>query len=177
METIWLKTIYVLFFIELGSQRVHLAGWTANPNATWVAPQARQLVWYLKDDPHDMAYLIHDNDKNFSSSFDTVFYSEGIKIVDTPFRAPRTDAFAERWVHSIHEEYLDHILILNESHKCRVLKEFVEYYNHARPHQGIDQRFPISGPIRAPKGPFVDEMSWEPLSTITPGSLQLWYML
>jgi hypothetical protein len=73
VETIWLKTIYVLFFIELGTRRVHLAGWTTNPNATWVTQQARQLVWYLKDDPQDMAYLIHDNDTKFSSSFDTVF--------------------------------------------------------------------------------------------------------
>ena len=153
VETIWLKTIYVLFFIELGTRRVHLAGWTTNPNATRVTQQARQLVWYLKDDPQDMAYLIHDNDTKFSSSFDTVFYSEGIKTVHTPFRAPRANAFAERWVRSIREECLDHILILNESHLCRVLKEYLEYYNHARPHQGIDQGFPVSGPIRTPRGP------------------------
>jgi transposase InsO family protein len=153
VETIWLKTIYVLFFIELGTRRVHLAGWTTNPNATWVTQQARQLVWYLKDDPQDMAYLIHDNDTKFSSSFDTVFYSEGIKTVHTPFRAPRANAFAERWVRSIREECLDHILILNESHLCRVLKEYLEYSNHARPHQGIDQGFPVSGPIRTPRGP------------------------
>jgi transposase InsO family protein len=153
VETIWLKTIYVLFFIELGTRRVHLPGWTTNPNATWVTQQARQLVWYLKDDPQDMAYLIHDNDTKFSSSFDTVFYSEGIKTVHTPFRAPRANAFAERWVRSIREECLDHILILNESHLCRVLKEYLEYYNHARPHQGIDQGFPVSGPIRTQRGP------------------------
>ena len=153
VETIWLKTIYVLFFIELGTRRVHLAGWTTNPNATWVTQQARQLVWYLKDDPHHISYLIHDNDKKFSSSFDTVFYAEGIKTIHTPFRAPRANAFAERWVRSIREECLDHILILNESHLCRVLKEYVEYYNHARPHQGIDQGFPVSGPIRTTRGP------------------------
>lgn len=153
VETIWLKTIYVLFFIELGTRRVHLAGWTTNPNATWVTQQARQLVWYLKDDPRQLAYLIHDNDKKFSSSFDTVFYAEGIKIIHTPFRAPRANAFAERWVRSIREECLDHILILNENHLGRVLKEYVEYYNHARPHQGIDQGFPVSGPIRNTRGP------------------------
>ncbi len=153
VETIWLKTIYVLFFIELGTRRVHLAGWTTNPDTTWVTQQARQLVWYLKDDPQDMAYLIHDNDKKFTSSFDTMFSSEGIKIVYTPFRTPRANAFAERWVRSIREECLDHILILNESHLCRVLKEYAEYYNHARPHQGIDQGFPVSGPVRSTRGP------------------------
>jgi Integrase core domain. len=153
VETIWLKTIYVLFFIELGTRRVHLAGCTTNPYATWVTQQARQLVWYLMDDRQEMAYLIHGNDKKFSSSFDTVFYSEGIKIVHTSFRAPRANAFAERWVLSIREECLDQILILNESHLSRVLKEYAEYYNHARPHQGIDQGFPVSRPVRSTSGP------------------------
>ena len=81
-----------------------------------------------------MAYLIHENDKKFSLSFDTVFSSERIGIVHTPFQAPRANAFAERWVRSIREECLDHILILNESRLSRVLKEYAEYYYHARPH-------------------------------------------
>jgi putative transposase len=100
-EITWLKTMYVLFFIELGTRRVHLAVWTTNPNATWVTQQARQLVWYLKDDPQDMFYLIHDNDKKFSSSFGNVFFYEGIKTIHTPIRAPKANAFAERWVRSI----------------------------------------------------------------------------
>ena len=69
VETIWLKTIYVLFFIELGTRRVHLAGCTTNPDTTWVTQQARQLVWNLKDDAQDMAFLIHDNDKKLSVIF------------------------------------------------------------------------------------------------------------
>jgi putative transposase len=153
VETIRLKTIYVLFFIELGTRRIHLAGCSTNPNATWVTQQARQLVWFLQGDPREMAYLIHDNDQKLCSSFDAVFSSEGIEIVHTPFRAPRANAFAERWVRSIREECLDHILILNESHLSRVLKEYAQYYNHARPHQGIDQGFPMSGPVRSTRGP------------------------
>jgi putative transposase len=82
-----------------------------------------------------------------------VFSSEDIKIVYTPFQAPRANAFAERWVRSVRGECLDQILILNEIHLRRVLKEYVEYYNHARPHQGIDQHFPVSGPFRSTKGP------------------------
>jgi hypothetical protein len=75
VETIWFKTIYVLFFIELGTRRIHLAGCTPNPNKTWVTQQARQLVWNLKDDSRDMAFLIHDNDGKLTASFDNVFSS------------------------------------------------------------------------------------------------------
>jgi len=153
VETIWLKTIYVLFFIELGTRRVHLAGGTKTHDTTWVTQQARQLVWYLKDDAQDRAFLIHDNDTKFPSSFDIVFSSEGIEFVQTPFQAPRANSFAERWVRSVREECLDHILILNENHLRRVLKEYGEYYNHARPHQGISQRFPVSGPEWSTKRP------------------------
>jgi putative transposase len=117
-----------------------LAGCTSNPNSIWVTHQARQLAWNLKDDAIDMAFLIHDNDKKFLSSFDIFFSSEWIEIVHTPYQAPRVNAFAERWVRSVREERLDLILILNESHLRCVLKVYTEYYNHSRPHQGIQQR-------------------------------------
>jgi hypothetical protein len=148
-----LKTIYVLFFIELGTRRVHLAGCMPNPDTIWVTQQARQLVWNLKDDSQDIAFLIHDNDTKFTSSFDTVFSSEGIEIVHTPFQAPMANAFAEQWVRSVREECLDTILILSENHLRCVFKEYGKYYNHDRPHQGIDQRFPVSGLDRCMKGP------------------------
>jgi putative transposase len=148
LETIWLKTIYVLFFIELGTRRIHLAGFTTAPDSTWVTQQARQLVWNLNDDSKEFTFLIHDNDKKFTSSFDLVFSSEKIEIIHTLFQAPRANSFAERWVRSAREECLDQILILNENHLQRVLKEYDQYYNHARPHQGISQRFPVSVPGR-----------------------------
>lgn len=152
VETIWLKTIYGLFFIEMGTRRVRMAGCTTNPNTSWVTQQARKLIWEMQDEPQEMAFLIHDNDKKFSSSFDTVFDSTGIEIENTPYQAPQANAFAERWVRSIREECLDRILIVNERHLCRVLKQYIEYYNQARPYQGIDQRFPVSAPQRSTRG-------------------------
>jgi putative transposase len=98
VETIWLKTIYVLFFIELGTRRIHLAGCITAPNSAGVTQQARQMVWNLNDDSKKIAYLIHDNDKKFSLSFDNVFSSEKIEFVHTPFQALRANSFAERWV-------------------------------------------------------------------------------
>jgi len=144
----WLKTIYVLFFIELGTRRIHLAGCTTAPVSAWITQQARQLVWNLNDDSKEFTSLIHDNDKKFTSAFDLVFSSEKVKILHTPCQAPRVNSFAERWVRSVREECLDQILILNENHLDRVLKEYDQYCNHARPHQGIGQRFPVSVPGR-----------------------------
>jgi putative transposase len=96
VETIWLKTIYVLFFIELGTRRIHLAGCTTNPDITWVTQQARQLVWELKDNDRSMAFLIHDNDRKSTSAFDDIFITEGIRVIHTPYQAPKANAFAER---------------------------------------------------------------------------------
>jgi transposase InsO family protein len=143
VETIWLQTIYVLFFIELGSRQVRIAGLTSNSNQIWITQQARQLVWELQDQRRPVRFLIHDKVTKFSKTFDAVFESEGIRVINTPFQAPNANAFAERWVRTIREECLDHILILNSKHLRRGLDEFSDYYIISRPHQGIDQQTPI----------------------------------
>jgi putative transposase len=143
VETAWLKTRYVFLFLELGSRRVHFAGCTAHPSAEWVTPPARQLSWTLQDEQKSMLFLIRDRDAKVTASFDTVFGAAGIEIVRTPYRAPKANAFAERWIRSAREECLDRLLILGEEHLRRVMREFIEYYNRARPHQGIEQRWPV----------------------------------
>jgi transposase InsO family protein len=144
VETLTLKTLYVLFFIELGSRKVHLAGVTAHPNGMWVTQQARQLIWELGERNPPCRFLIRDRDKKFVEAFDTVFRAEGLKVIRTPVRAPNANAYAERWVRTVREECLDHLLILSQAHLRRVLKRYVEYYNEARPHQGIAQRIPVA---------------------------------
>ncbi len=100
VETAWLKTLSVLFCIELGSRRVHVAGCTARPTAAWVTgyPQgvARQLSWQLQDRGVPVRFLIHDRDTKFSVAFDTVCTSEDIPIIRTPSQAPNANAVAER---------------------------------------------------------------------------------
>jgi putative transposase len=143
VETICLQTLYVLFFIDLASRRVYIAGCTTSPDSTWVTQQARQHVWLIRDEALPIRFLIHDRDTKFSSRFDSVFISEGIEVIRTPFRTPQATAVAERWVRSIREECLDYLLILNQTHLSRVLREYAAYYNAARPHQGLKQRTPI----------------------------------
>jgi putative transposase len=140
VDTVWLQRLYVLFFIELGSRHVHLAGCTARPNGLWVAQQARQVTWTLPDRPESFRFLIRDRDQKFTKTFDDVFACEGLEIVRTPFRAPQANGVAERFVRTVREECLDRLLILNESHLKRVLAEFTEHYNGHRPHRALSLR-------------------------------------
>ncbi len=144
VDTLFLRRLYVLLFIELGTRRLHLAGCTAHPTAAWVAQQARQLTWQLQDEAgQPLRFLIHDRDGKFPASFDTVFASEGITVVKTPPRTPNANAVAERVVRSLREECLDRLLILNQAHLRSVLAEYAAYYNHRRPHQGREQVPPV----------------------------------
>jgi putative transposase len=138
VETIWLQRLYVLFFIELDSRRVHLAGCTANPSGAWIAQQARQLTLELGERSIPVRFLIRDRDSKFTRDFDTVFRSEGVEIVPTPVRAPKANAIAERFVRTIRAECLDWLLIVNRKHLERVLRVFVDHYNgHRRTERAI----------------------------------------
>jgi putative transposase len=138
VETIALQRLYVLFFIELASRRVHLAGCTATPTGAWVTQQARQFAWTLHERPSPFRFLIRDRDSKFSRDFDTVFAGEGIEIIRTPVRAPKANAIAERFVGTVRSECLDWLLIMNRRHLERVLRDFVDHYNSHRPHRSLD---------------------------------------
>jgi putative transposase len=137
VETIWLQRLHVLFFIELGRRRVHLAGCTPNPSAPWVTQQARHLTWTLAERPASFRLLIRDRDQQFTDSFDEVFRSQGMEIIRTPFRAPQANGVAERFVRTVRSECLDWLLILNQQHLERVLAVFVDHYNGHRPHRAL----------------------------------------
>jgi putative transposase len=138
VETISLQRLYVLFFIELGSRRVHLAGCTANPTGAWVTQQARQFAWTLQGQPSRFRFLIRERDAKFTCIFDAVFASEGVQIIKTPLRAPKANAVAERFVGTARRQCLDWLLVLNRRHLEHVLRVFVDHYNAHRPHRSLD---------------------------------------
>ncbi|MBA3424400.1 MAG: DDE-type integrase/transposase/recombinase, partial [Rubrobacter sp.] len=97
--------VYALFFIEIASRKVHLAGITSTPDASWVTQQARSFVAHWETFP--FRFLIGDRDAKYVSGFDDVFRSEGLRIIRTPIQAPRANAFAERFVGTLRRECLD----------------------------------------------------------------------
>jgi putative transposase len=107
VETALLKTLYVLFFIEIGTRRVRVTVATSNPNSVFVTQQARNLAMSLSDECASIRFLTRDRDAKFSRSFDDVFASEGIRVIRTPIRAPNANAFAERWVETLRADCLD----------------------------------------------------------------------
>jgi putative transposase len=94
VDTLSLQRLYVLFFIELGSRRLYLAGCTSHPSAAWVTQQARQFSWRLQDETsRPLRFLIRDRDGKFPAGFDSIFASEGITIVKTPPQTPNANAW------------------------------------------------------------------------------------
>jgi putative transposase len=105
VESLFLRRYYALFFIAHSNRRVWFAGCTANPTGAWVAQQARNLGLDFSD--KGVRFLIRDRDSKYSGPFDEVFRSESVRIVKTPFRAPKANAIAERFVRTVRAECLD----------------------------------------------------------------------
>lgn len=135
---LFFRPLFILVIIELGSRRVVHFGVTRSPTDEWTAQQVREATPW-GETPR---FLIRDNDSKYGASFARVAEVSGIETLKTPHTAPKANAFCERFLGSVRRECLDHILILSEKHLHRVIKEFVEYYNCARPHQGIGQAIP-----------------------------------
>ena len=144
VDTVLLRRLYMLFFIELDSRRVYVAGVSASPIARWVTQQARNLSMDLVERSRSVRFLIRDRDAKFTTSFDEVFRSEGIRVIRTPVRAPRANAFAERFVGTIRRECLDRMLIFTRRQLDAVLAEYIEHYNSHRPHRSLGQKAPLS---------------------------------
>jgi putative transposase len=142
VETIRLKTLYVLFFIHLSTRRVVAAGITAHPDSAWVTQQARNAAMDLDDRGVPSRFLLRDHDAKFTRGFDDVFGSEEGQVLRTPIRTPRANAHAERWVRTVRAECLDWTLVLGRRHLLRLLRSYVRHYNQQRPHRSLELAVP-----------------------------------
>ncbi len=135
---LFFRSLFAFFIIELQSRRVIHVGVTRYPTDAWTAQQLREATaWGQRP-----KYLLRDNDSKFGVGFTRVAHTSRIEILKTPYRAPRANAICERFLGSVRRECLDHLLIFNEKQLQRVLNAYIQYFNQARPHQGIKQQIP-----------------------------------
>ena len=132
------RSIHAFFVLDLATRQIVHMGVTQHPTDAWVTEQLREATPFGQHPKH----LIRDNDSKFGPAFTALAAATGIDEVRTAYRPPRENAYCERLLGSVRRECLDHLLILSEAHLLRVLREYVRYYNTARPHQSIDQRIP-----------------------------------
>jgi hypothetical protein len=142
VDTVLLKRLYVLVFIEHDTRRMHLRGVSAHPSGEWTVQQARNLAPTLDQQFEDIKFMIRDRGSNFTASFDAVFQATGTTILRTAVQVPRMNTACERLVGILRRELLDRILILSAAHLRAALTGYQAHHNTARPHQGLAQRVP-----------------------------------
>jgi transposase InsO family protein len=152
-----LVTYYILFFIHLGSRKVHVAGVTPHPDAAWMMQVARNVTMEAWGFLAPGQYLIHDRDGKYCPAFQQIIDTAGVTRVPLPPRSPNLNAYAERWVRSVKDEALSRMILFGEAALYRVLNEYMEHYHHERNHQGkgnmllfpaVSQDTAHAGPIR-----------------------------
>ena len=148
VDTVLLRRLHVLVFIEHGTRRMHSAGSPRARRASGpcsrpaTSPSGSASGCSFGERFEDIKFLVRDRGSNFTPSFDAIFQAAGTRIVRTAVQAPRMNAICERLVGTLRRELLDRVLILGEAHLRTVLAEYQVHYNTARPHQGIAQRVP-----------------------------------
>jgi transposase InsO family protein len=135
--------------IEVATRRVHVLGVTAHRSGEWVAQQARNLLMALDDRVGRSRFLVRDRDAKFTAVFDAVLAAQAIQVLMRPVRAPRANAYAERWVGTVRREVLDRMLIFGCRQLRAVLAEHLDHYNGRRPHRALGQAPPL-GPAEPP---------------------------
>jgi transposase InsO family protein len=145
LETVTLSgaRLYIFAVTEHASRRIRVLGATAHPTAAWTTQLAKNLAMDLEDTGCRARFLIRDRDGKFPALFDAILADAGIKVVLSGVRIPRMNATMERWVYTCRRELPDRTLIWNHGHLLHALREFEEFYNEHRPHQGITNARPL----------------------------------
>jgi transposase InsO family protein len=154
---VFFRTLFLFVIIELGSRRLVHFGVTKNPTDAWLAQQLREATPFALGP----RYLIRDNDTKYGRLFARVASGTEIEVLRTPYGAPKANAICERFLGSVRRECLDYFLLLSQRRLHRVMKEYQEYFNHARPHQGIGQSVPCQ-PVRGAKPQTIGELISRP---------------
>jgi transposase InsO family protein len=150
VHDLWFRPLFAFFIAPANTKEVIHVGVTRAPNESWTAQQLREVTPFGRGPQ----LIIRDHDNEFGASFDRVAEGAGIGVVKTAIRAPLMNAVCERFIGSVRRECLDHVIVLGENHLRGMLDEYVAYFNRSRPHQGLEQRVPLSStPHHGPTAP------------------------
>ena len=144
-----LQRFVVLFFIELSTRRVEVAGIAATVNGFWMDQIGRNLTDSMDGILNGKRYLIHDRDPLFTSAFLETIASVGVESVKLPPRSPNLNAYAERFVRSIKESCLDRMIFFGEGSLRKGIDEFVLHHHGERNHQGLGNRLIVPDELQA----------------------------
>lgn len=146
-----LATYYVLFFLQLETRRVSLAGITRHPTEEWMTQMGRNATDEACGCLRQHRYVLHDRDSKFCTEFRETLAAGGVKCLRLPPRSPNLNAFAERWVRSVKEECLSKLVLFGEASLKRALTQFHEHYHEERNHQGKENRLLFPSQTRGPR--------------------------
>ena len=144
IDTVTLRRLYLLFFIDIGTRRVYFAGVTDHPSGVWATQAARNLLLQHGHQLADAQALVRDRASQFIDAFDEIFRTEGCTILKTPVRTPVANAFPERWIATLRRELLDRTIIWNRRQLNRLAVDYIDHYNTHRPHRSLDQLPPVA---------------------------------
>jgi len=142
------RLAFILFYINIRTRRVRIAGISRNPKGEWTLEQSKKVFEDERFTQGGKQILIRDLDKKFSKEFDQYFKEQGFKVLKTPRHAPNLNAFAETWVAKIRKECTDHFVIFGMRHLEYLVNEYANYYNTKRPHMNKGFLPPDEGPIK-----------------------------
>jgi putative transposase len=143
---LFFRTVFLFFIIEHGARRVVHIGVTRTPSDAWGAQQVREATPFGTGP----RFLICDNDDKYGVQFEHAVAGAGIELIHTPPYSPKANALCERFIGTVRRECLDYILILNEKHIRQVIRAYCQFFNQARPHQGLNQRIPVPANLATP---------------------------
>jgi transposase InsO family protein len=151
-----LVTYYILFFIDIASRSVHIAGITPHPDNRWMMQVARNVTDAENGVLRGKRYLIVDRDTKYTDEFRNVLVREGIHLIRLPPRSPNLNAFAERFVRSIKSECLNRMIFIGQSSLQHAISNFMAHYHRERNHQGVGNRLlqgsAVAGSLTGPSG-------------------------
>ena len=147
-----IKQFYMILFIHIGSRRIMVTPATMHPTHEWVEQQARNFCMTVDDSDLSCSHLIRDQDQKFEGNFDAILKNNRTKPMKLPRHSPNLNAFAERVIQSLKHECLNNFVICGHRHLDYLVQEYVDFYNHCRPHSARDRLPPIRHGPRPPEG-------------------------